>query len=157
MKVDNGSRDRSQKQPFQGKPSVVDADGMISGRDGRPLENPAVAHRFGGPFDGRPPGDETVTYPWWDENAQEPQNEEYAEGKFSDHHSNGEITVRRLVDASWADERELVMEVPMGVVREVFDCDILMEDDLVIFDSENPRRCQVRYVPVIRQGDNCPN
>ena len=56
--------------------------------------------------------------------------------------------MRRLVDASWADERELVMEVPTGVVREVFDGEVLMEDDLVIFDLENPRRFQLRYVPV---------
>ncbi len=56
--------------------------------------------------------------------------------------------MRRLVDASWADERELVMEVPTGAVREVFDGEVLMEDDLLIFDPENPRRFQLRYVPV---------
>ncbi len=121
---------------------------MKSGSATGRLENPAVARRFGGPL--RPAGDETVSFPWRHENAQEPQNEEYAEGEFSDHHSNGVITVRRLVDASWADERELVMEVPTGVVREVFDGDILMEDDLVIFAPENPRRFQLRYVPVRR-------
>ena len=56
--------------------------------------------------------------------------------------------MRRLMDATWADERELVMEAPTGVVREVFDGDVLMEDDLVAFDPDNPRRFQLRYVPV---------
>lgn len=58
--------------------------------------------------------------------------------------------MRRLVDAAWADERELVMEIPAGTVREVFDGDVLMEDDLVAFDPENPRKFQLRYVPVGR-------
>ena len=55
---------------------------------------------------------------------------------------------RTLVDAYYVDERELVMEAPKGVVREVFDGDVLMEDDLVAFDPENPRRFRLRYVPV---------
>ncbi len=56
--------------------------------------------------------------------------------------------MRKLVNAAWVDERELVMDVPTGVVREVFDGEVLMEDDLVAFDPENPRRFQLRYVPV---------
>jgi hypothetical protein len=40
------------------------------------------------------------------------------------------------------------MEAPEGVVREVFDGDVLMEDDLVAFDPTNPGRFLLRFVPV---------
>ena len=64
-KIDDGPGDRPQKQPFQSKTAIVDADGPASGSVGG-LENPGVARRISGPC---PFGDETVTFPWWDENA----------------------------------------------------------------------------------------
>ncbi len=57
--------------------------------------------------------------------------------------------MRRIVSTYWVDQKELEAEVAEGVVREVFDGNVLVEDDLLEFDSENPRRFKFRqYVPV---------
>ncbi len=53
------------------------------------------------------------------------------------------------MDTYWVDPKELVAAVANGVIREVFDGDVLVEDDLLEFASDNPRRFKFRqYVPV---------
>lgn len=52
------------------------------------------------------------------------------------------------MDAKLVDDEKLIYEAPVGVVREVFDGSVLMEDDLVQFDADNPARFRVRFLPV---------